>query len=295
VPDGVAVTAESETTFSAKGARKPGKNGKAAAAPGTEAPPLDLDAVRSQLETLEHALDEGQLLESDQAERLLKDTLGSAELSGALDARVQRARGRLGELRGWAAWGANKKREDLIEAAQQLLVGDPVVEHLAVAIPALREEWKRLNVQGPSSKAQWDSFDGALTRAYQPVAVLRAEEAARRAAARAAKEALLAQWEASVAAIAWDHADFAAVDLQRQQMLNDWRAAPLAGFREERSLRKRLDTLIAPGQGHEGGLSALEKGSPHASLSDLAQPDAAGQPEGKLATKGANGHGWGGP
>jgi hypothetical protein len=222
-----------------------GRNGRP---PAPREAPLDPDALRAQLEQLEEALEAGQLAQADAAARQIKAALGSRTLEGRLDARLQRAQARLGDLRGWAQWGATKKREDLIEAAAQLrstvAAGTHNVEHLAVAIPALREEWKRLNAQGPAGKGQWESFDRALEQAYVPVAAFHAEESERRSQARAAREALLAQWEAELAAIDWQHPDPAAIDARREGMLAQWRAAPHAGYRDERLLRTRFDTLV---------------------------------------------------
>jgi DNA repair protein SbcC/Rad50 len=213
-----------------------------AAAP---APPLaDLDAVRRVLEHLEHTLEQGHLAEAEAAAKQMKATVGTNTLRGNLDSRVQRAQARLAELRGWAQWGAAKKREQLIVAAEALLAGDQSVEHLAVAVPALREEWKGLNAQGPAPKGRWESFDSALRKAYQPVAAQRAQEAARRSQARADKEGLCAGWEAMVAAIDWEHADYAAIEADRHKMASQWRVVPQAGSRDERSLRKRFDRLV---------------------------------------------------
>ncbi|HEX6827612.1 MAG TPA: DUF349 domain-containing protein, partial [Burkholderiales bacterium] len=98
---------------------------------------------------------------------------------------------------------------------------------------------------GPGSRAQWERFDGALEKAYQPVAERRAAEAAQHAAAKAAKEALLTEWEAWFAGIPWEHADWKAVEAAREDMFQRWRAAAMAGFKEERHLRKRYDAVVA--------------------------------------------------
>ncbi len=216
--------------------------------PGPQMTGADLDTLRAQLEQLEQALDAGQLAQSDAAAKLLKATQGDHSLESRLDARLQRALLRLGELRSWAQWGASKKREDLIEAAQQLrsgvAAGSHDVEHLTVAIPALREEWKRLNAQGQPAKGQWESFDRALEAAYVPVAAFRAEESERRNQARALREALLTQWDAAMIAIDWEHPEPAAIDALRETMITQWRAAPHAGFRDERLMRTRFDALV---------------------------------------------------
>ncbi len=212
--------------------------------PKTKAPePADAETVSALLEELESALEEGHLALADDISRKIKEHTTSRSVGPALDARLQRMHGRLADLHGWAKWGAARKREDLLAAAENLLASEHGVEELAVAIPALREQWKQLNSQGPSIKSLWERFDAALTKAYQPVALQRAAEAAQRAQVRAAKEAMLVQWESALAAVDASPADLEALQVLREQIREQWRAAPLAGFRDERMLRKRLDAL----------------------------------------------------
>jgi hypothetical protein len=206
-------------------------------------PRIDRAPVRALLEQMEQALEQGHVAEADAAAKQIKAAAGSA-LHGNLAARVQRAQARVAELSDWAKWGAQKKREDLIAAAQDLRAGTHDVEHLARVVPALREEWKRLNAQATPTHGEWTRFDTALEKAYRPVAAQRAQEAAQRSKARADKEALCGEWEATVAAVDWDRVDYAALDALRQQILDRWRATPRAGFREERALRKRFDKTL---------------------------------------------------
>jgi len=212
--------------------------------PPRSQPRIDHDAVRGLLDKLEQAIAEGHLVDADAAAKQIKATLGGNGPHGALESRLHSLQAQLEQLRGWARWGTGQAREQLLAAAEALLNGERDVDELALAIPALREEWKRLNAHGAAAKGQWESFDAALEKAYQPVAARRAEEAARQAEARAAKEALCVEWEAEVAGIAWEQADFKVVEARRAALLKQWRAAPQAGFRDERSLRKRFDTLI---------------------------------------------------
>jgi hypothetical protein len=207
-------------------------------------PQFDLAAVRALLDQIEQALEDGHLAEADASAKKIKVALGGATLRGALAARLQRAQTRLGELSGWAKWSAEQHREHLIAAAEELLAGHHGIDHLANAVPALRDDWKRLNAHAAAPHGEWERFDAALTKAYRPVAAQRAEEAARRAQARSDKEALCAEWEAFTGAIDWDRPDYSAIEARRSQFLTQWRAAPLAGFRDERVLRKRFEALL---------------------------------------------------
>lgn len=207
-------------------------------------PQIDRDALQRLLDKLEQAIEQGHLVDADAAAKQIKTALGGASLHGALESRLQQRLAQLETLRGWARWGTGQARDNLIAAAGELLHGEHDVEELARAIPALREEWKRLNAHAAAAKGQWESFDATLEKAYQPVAAQRAEAAARQAEARVAKEALCVAWEAELAGIDWEQADFKAVEDRRADMQNQWRTAPQAGFRDERPLRKRFDTLL---------------------------------------------------
>lgn len=206
---------------------------------------IDPEALRALLDQIEAELGHGHLHDAEGIARQIETLTAGATLPAAADTRLQRAHAELGKLRGWARWSTVQARERLIATAEDLARGEHSVEALATEVPALREEWKKLNAHGPAAKGQWESFDTALEKAYAPVGVRRAEDAARQAEARVAREAMCAEWEAWLAGIAWQHADFQVVETRRQEILAQWRDAPHAGFRDERLLRKRFDTLIA--------------------------------------------------
>ncbi len=235
---------------------------EAVAAPPPSAPPrqskIDQAALRAGMEQLEQAVEQGHLADADAAAKRIKNLLAGETLHGALEARLHGLQARHEEMRGWARWGTVQVREQLVASARALLEGEHDVDELAHVIPKLREEWKRLNSHGPVAKGQWESFDAALEQAYRPVAALRAEQAAAQAAALAVREAQCAGWEAEVAAMVWEYADFKVVEARRAQLIQQWREAPAAGFRAEQPLRKRFDAMIADIDRHLGAARASE-------------------------------------
>jgi exonuclease SbcC len=233
-----------ELRWQALGASVPPSAAIEAAPTPRPQPRIDHDSVRGLLDKLEQDIGQGHLADANATVKQVKATLGGNTLHGALESRLHGLQTQLEALRGWARWSTGQAREKLIAAAGELLDGEHDVEELALAIKALREDWKRLNAHCAATKGQWESFDATLEKAYQPVALHRAEEAARQAEARVAKEALCDGWKAEVAGIAWEHADFKVVEARRAEMLKQWHAAPQAGFRDERALRKRFDTLV---------------------------------------------------
>jgi hypothetical protein len=207
---------------------------------------IDLALIEPLIDKLEAALEAGQLHEAEPLEKEIAAKVGDAGLPGALGRRIGRAHSQIARLRSWARWGTDQAREHLCEAAEGLLAQPHAdLEDLGQHIAGLRTEWKRLDAHGHSPRALWERFDGALEKAYVPVGEFRAAEARRHEEIRLAKEALLGEFEASLAAQVWEMADWRVIEAQRGEMFKRWREAPLAGFRDERALRKRLDGIVA--------------------------------------------------
>ena len=167
-------------------------------------------------------------------------------------ARLTRLRGELRKLQGWAKWGGNISREELLKAAEEMPGKNLLVTELAKKVGDLRERWKALDQSaGPSSKELWDRFDAACTTAYAPAAAHFKKLGEERQANLQAAEALLAQ----VRQFAQDH------DLQAAD--TDWKAVAAFCTRTaqswhrlgvvERKEKKRLD------REYEQAMKALQK------------------------------------
>ena len=202
-------------------------------------------AAAKLLDQLEGKLAQGSLADADTIHKELSVVLAGSPVHGAMESRLQRLNARMNELRGWARWSNAQAREQLIAKAEELLAEPIAVGDLALKIPALREEWKRIDAFGPAIKNHWERFDSVLTKAYQPVAAHRAEVAEKHAQVRVALEALCTKWEAEFAAIAWETADYPQIETRRREMLKQWHAVFKPGSRHDKGLRKRLDTLLA--------------------------------------------------
>lgn len=92
--------------------------------------------------------------------------------SDAQATRLAKARAELTHLRGWAKWGGNVSREELLKAAEELPGKSLAAPELAKKVSSLRERWKSLDAPaGPASKDLWERFDAACTKAYGPAEV----------------------------------------------------------------------------------------------------------------------------
>lgn len=124
------------------------------------------------LDKLENALDSGALQVAVDQEKMLR-MLEPADfaMSDTHAARLARARAELHRLQGWARWGGNVSREELLKAAEEFPAKSHTVTELAKKIGSLRERWKSLDSSaGPAGKEMWERFDIACTSAYAPVA-----------------------------------------------------------------------------------------------------------------------------
>ncbi|MBC7489975.1 MAG: DUF349 domain-containing protein [Glaciimonas sp.] len=124
------------------------------------------------LDGLEVALAEGALQAGKDCDKTLRAIdFKSLKISASDNARLTQARIELGRLQGWARWGGNVSREELMKAAQELPEQELAVTELAKKIGSLRARWKSLDTSaGSAPKALWDGFDAACNAAHIPVA-----------------------------------------------------------------------------------------------------------------------------
>ena len=125
------------------------------------------------LDGMEKALQEGALqlaVEHDKTLRAID--VKALRPSDAQGARLAKARAELTHLQGWARWGGNVSREELLKTADELPGKSLAAPDLAKKVGSLRERWKSLDASaGPGSRDLWERFDAACTKAYEPAAL----------------------------------------------------------------------------------------------------------------------------
>jgi hypothetical protein len=129
-------------------------------------------AMDAALGALEAALEEGSLQAASEQDKALRAMDFKAMRPGdERMSRLSRLRAELARLQGWARWGGNVSREELLKAAQDLAGQEMPVAERAQKVGSLRERWKALDASaGPAGKDAWQRFDAACTAAYAPVA-----------------------------------------------------------------------------------------------------------------------------
>jgi hypothetical protein len=154
-------------------AERPAPAGMKAAAPMPVQDQAEAKAAMdAALGAMEAALEEGSLQAAAEQDRALRAMDFKTMRPGeeALS-RLSRLRAELARLQGWARWGGNVSREELLKAAQDLATQEMPVAERATKVGSLRERWKSLDASaGPASRDAWLRFDTACTEAYAPVA-----------------------------------------------------------------------------------------------------------------------------
>jgi len=148
------------------------------------------------IEAAEAAQAEGHLADLVRHLATVDNHLKRGTVSAHLNHRIEALRRELRRLQDWQRWSGNQGREALVSEAQVLAAaseGKVSIKAHGEAIHKLRERWKELDkTGGMSSHALWLAFDGALEKAYVPVAAHLAKQKAARDDNLAARNDIIA-------------------------------------------------------------------------------------------------------
>ncbi|HWZ47855.1 MAG TPA: DUF349 domain-containing protein, partial [Herbaspirillum sp.] len=172
---------------------KPGRSAKPASP--VPASPEQLSQWLDLLAQLEAALEQGALQAASEAERALRAyDVRALKPTAEAASRLNAAYAALHHLQGWARWGGNISREELLQAALALPEQALPVPELVQKIGGLRARWKLLSVSaGQAPQALWVDFDAACTAAYAPAAAQFEQQDRERQENRVLAEALIAE------------------------------------------------------------------------------------------------------
>lgn len=208
---------------------------------------MDLQSFTATLESMEQALKDGALQQAIESEKSLRTAdLDSLRLTPQQHVRLTALRAELSRLQGWARWGSNVSREEMLSAAEDLLTHLPPIAELAKRIGSLRAHWKWLDQStGSAGKELWLRFDAACTAAYAPVGEHYRALAEGRARNLEAARALIAEAgeiaEAYRASSASSDIDWKTLATQCARLAQQWRQlGPI-----ERAERKSADAEFA--------------------------------------------------
>jgi hypothetical protein len=171
------------------------------------------------------ALNEGSTGRAAGLRRAIEEKLANAPpLSPYLTNQLQQLDTRLAELKDWKSFTVAPKRAELMEEMESLADStlDPPV--LADRIKGLQEEWRTLSKgAGENLEADWQRFQEASQKAYQPCREYFEAQAQMRQENLQRREALLARLVAFEAAHNWEQPDWRTVIVALRESKQQWR------------------------------------------------------------------------
>jgi hypothetical protein len=199
------------------------------------------------LAAMEKALENGYVQAASEHDKALRAApLKMVRPSDTQAHRLGHARSELIRLQGWAKWGGNVSREELIKTVEELPAQALEVTELAKKVGSLRERWKSLDAaSGPAPRSLWERFDAACNLAYEPAAAHFKKLAEERQQNMETAQAMIAQVRQFASESGLEAAEMPALQLQ------DWKNIAVFCQRSghawhrlgmiDRKDRKRLD------------------------------------------------------
>ncbi|WP_428384219.1 DUF349 domain-containing protein [Nevskia ramosa] len=204
------------------------------------------------------ALSDGSTSRAAGVRRTIAEKLaGAAPLPANLASQLQQLDKQLDELKDWKNFSVAPKRVELIEEMELLIDASLDPPALAERIKSLQDEWRTLGKgAGENVEADWQRFQEASQKAYQPCSEYFAAQALVREENLRRRDALIARLTAFESGHSWEQPDWQAVIRTLREMKQEWRGcSPVdrgAGKPQQEkfialtaSLQGRLDTEYA--------------------------------------------------
>jgi hypothetical protein len=159
--------------------------------------------------------------------------------------KLQHVDAQLEELKDWKTFRVVPKRAELIERMQSLVGADLAPEELARQIRRLRDEWRTLHRgAGEDPTPEWQQFDAAAERAYEPCREHFARQAEQRKENQARREALLERLSAFAAEQASEQANWHLVRQVLFEARREWQEYAPVDQAVVKSLQTRFHALL---------------------------------------------------
>jgi len=158
--------------------------------------------------------------------RTIEEKLAGAQpLPANFASQLQQLDKQLDELKDWKSFSVTPKRAELIEEMELLV--DTSLDPLALAerIKSLQDEWRTLGKgAGENIEADWQHFQEASRKAYQPCSEYFAAQALVREENLRRRDALIVRLTAFESGHSWEQADWQAVIRTLREVKQEWRS-----------------------------------------------------------------------
>jgi len=194
------------------------------------------------------ALDQGGTARATRLRAIIEELLTQAPaLPPWFAGRLQQVDARLAELRDWKTFTVVPKRAELLARMQSLIGAEMSAEELAKNIRRLREEWRTLHRgAGEDPSPEWEQFEEAAERAYEPCREHFARQAERRKDNQARREALIERLASFAAEQAGEQPNWRAIQQAVVESRREWREYAPVDQDVVNDLQSRFHALLEP-------------------------------------------------
>jgi len=202
------------------------------------------DDIDRTLNTLQSALRQRQLRFANRLWHKLEQL--EQQISAPQQARIEKLKPQLDELRDWHAFAAEPKKASLCEQMEQLVDRQLPPREKADAIQLLQDQWRELmSADQQSDQALWDRFRAAADAAWAPCSEHFAELDRERAANLNKRIALCDQLSHYIQALQGNSdADWGAVAEVRRTAPQEWSRYQPVRFTDARDISKHFSMLL---------------------------------------------------
>ncbi len=180
-------------------------------------------------------------------DQLKEKLLEAPPLPPWFERQLQQLEARLEELQDWKTFRVEPKRAELVHRMQGLIGADLSPEELARHVRRLRDEWRTLNRgAGDEPSPEWQQFQEAAARAYEPCREHFARQAELRRENQAKREALLERLETLVTEQNPESPDWRAMQRMLSEARNEWRRYAPVEQSVVKPLQERFHALLKP-------------------------------------------------
>jgi len=194
------------------------------------------------------ALNDGSTGRAAGLRRAIAEKLPAASpLPGHLARQLQQLDAKLGELKDWKSFSVAPKQVELMEEMEALATGSTLhATALAERIKSLQDEWRMLSKgAGENLEADWQRFQEAARKAYQPCREYFEAQAQVRRDHLQRREAVLEKLAAFEAAHNWEQPDWQTVSMALRDARQEWRQHSPVDRAAGKAVQERFDAVLA--------------------------------------------------
>jgi hypothetical protein len=211
----------------------------------------DADAAKARdliglLRQAQAALDHGGTARAARLRTAITEMLQEAPtLPAWFPRQLEHVDSRLAELQDWRSFRVEPKRAELVQQMQALVGADLAPEELAQRIRRLRDEWRTLKRGAQDEPApEWQQFQEAADRAYEPCREHFARQAELRRENQARREALIERLATFAAEQSGEQPNWRAISQSIVESWREWRLHAPVDQSVAKPLQARFQSLV---------------------------------------------------